>query len=131
MSGSMLWRIMDLRTSHDARGFFWWKRFVERGRFMGVRVIHYKDNLFSIRIQDICQIFYFLCSVYCCPVFPYAYMVHSTKRLNKGKDTAGSITSIFGIRFLSSPGHMTHESRAPPNNWYGFSAIQTTRTAGL
>lgn len=62
-----------------------------------VQIVHYQDNLFRIRIYDVGQIFYFLCPVLCRPVFPHTYVVHPSQRLNKGKDTAGSVTGIFGI----------------------------------
>lgn len=76
---------------------------------MRVQIIHYQNNLFSIGIHDIRQILYFLCPVFCCAVFPYTYMVHSSKWFDKGKDASYSVTAIFRIHLFVVP--WTHSPR--------------------
>lgn len=61
-------------------------------------------------------------------MFPYAYMVHPSKRSNKSKDTACPLTGIFGIHFFLIS--WTHSLRIPrfaqqlvrlfihTDNWY-------------
>lgn len=46
---------------------------------MGIQIVHYKNNLFCIRVHDISEVFYFFCPVNSRPVFPDADMMLSRK----------------------------------------------------
>lgn len=78
---------------------------------MGIQIVHYKNNLFCIRVHDISEVFYFFCPVNSRPVFPDADMMLSRKWFYKSKDAACSIAGIFRIHFPVIAG--THRERIP------------------
>lgn len=67
---------------------------------MGIEVIHDKDDPLCIRVHLINEIFDFLCPVSCSTVFPHTDVMTASQGFNKRKNTAGSITHIFGINFF-------------------------------
>ena len=73
---------------------------------MCIEVVHYKDNLFGIRIHDVCKVFDFLRPVKGCTMLPYAYMMRPSKQFYKSKYTDSSVAYIFGISFpVTSSNH--------------------------
>lgn len=68
---------------------------------MGIEVIHYKDDPFSIRVHDIHKVLDLLCPVKSRPMLMDTGMVPASKRLDKRKDAAGAVPHIFGIHFLN------------------------------
>ena len=67
---------------------------------MGIEVIHYKDDPFSIRVHDIHKIFDLLCPVKSRPMLMNTGVVPASKRLHERKDTAGAVPYILGIHLL-------------------------------
>ena len=77
---------------------------------MGIEVVHYKNDLFGIRVHDIHKVLNFLRPVNGCTMFPYTYMMCPAKWFYKSKYADRSISGIFGIRFTVIPG----------NHWQGL-----------
>ena len=68
---------------------------------MGIEIIHYKDDPFSIRVHDIHKVLDLLCPVKSRPMLMDTGMVPASKRLDKRKDAAGAVPHIFGIHQYS------------------------------
>lgn len=49
----MLGRIMDFQTLYNPSRFSWRERFVKGRSFMGIKIIHYKNDLLGIREHHI------------------------------------------------------------------------------
>lgn len=79
---------------------------------MGIEVVHYKDNLFCIRVHGINEVFYFFRPVNSRPVFPDADMMLSCKWFYKSKDTA----CICGYIQNLLSGHHRDALRAAPSS---------------
>ena len=67
---------------------------------MGIEVVHYKDNLFSIRVHGIYKVPDFLCPAKGRAVLMDTGPMPASKRLNERKDAACAIAHIFGIHLL-------------------------------
>lgn len=98
---------------------------------MGVEIVHYKNDLFCIRVYGIGKIFDFFCPINSRPVFPYADIMLSRKWFYKSKDTACAIAGIFRIHFLVIAG--THGERFPylPQKLVWFFIHADNRTQGV
>lgn len=55
----MLWSIVDFEAFHDPEYLLWWERFIERGRLMRIKIIHYQYDFCCIWLHLIWKIFYF------------------------------------------------------------------------
>ena len=68
---------------------------------MGIEVIHYKDDSFSIRVHDIHKVLDLLCPVKSRPMLMDTGMMSASKRLDKRKNAASAVPYIFGIHLLN------------------------------
>ena len=126
---AMFWGIMYLQLFNNTPCFFWGIPFVQRSRFMCVKVIHHKENLLGIRVHGVRQIPDFLCLVNGCAVFPHAHMVRTAKRLHKGKYTGRPVADIFAICFpVTSRDHWQRLPDPPPQKlvWLFVHAFDRT-----
>lgn len=83
---------------------------------MGIQVIHNQNNLFIVRIAFCQKIFYFFCSINCCPPFPDMAVTPAAQWFCKDKYAAGSFTDVFRIYLLSISG--------PCRKWFtGFTYV--------
>ena len=84
---------------------------------MGVKIIHDENNLLNMWIHLIHKIFNLLGPIHSCAALSDAGVMPTGKRLKERKDAACSVTKIFRVNFLLSPGRIAQDSLASPRSW--------------
>ena len=107
----MLGRVMDFQFFGDPAGFRGWKCFIQRGKSMGIQVVHDKYNPVTVRIADIHQIPDLLRPVNRSAVFPDVDVPYTAQRFHEYKYAAGTAAQILGINFPGIP--RAHGQRLP------------------